>query len=577
MRAAIGSLDDLRTKGCLTGKAGQRPVCVFWHDDRAYAVDDRCPHLGFPLHQGTVENGLLTCHWHHARFDLVSGSTLDPWADDVRAYPIEIDDDGIVHVVVGPDPDHVDHLRQRLADGLEQGLTLVTSKAVLGLLEAGVEPAQIVRSGVEFGTKYRGSGWGTGLTVLAAMANLLETLDPDDRPLALVHGLAFVSRDTRGQPPRFPLAPLGGDGVGVARLAAWFRRLVETRSEDGAERALVTAVATGADSVDVEAMVMAAITDHVFIDEGHAIDFANKALETVGALGWETAGSVLPTLVPVVARARRHEEDGAWRHPHDLVALLDEVYADLPVLLEKGRAAAGSFTDVKDLAWQVLEDDPVAVVEALNAAVAGGASPEQLGRAVAYAAALRVTRFHVSNDFGDWDVVHHGFTAANALHQALRRAPTPELLRGVYQTALKVYLDRFLNVPAARLPDTASGDLVPAAGMLGRAGPCRPRRRHRVRLPARRGRPRRRRAGPLPRPAPRGRAVPLVPDRRSGRAAGVRLARWLRRGGPDPRRRRPLPGRPHAHPTGAPPGRPHRNPPPPRRSAVRRVSRVRGG
>ena len=71
---------------------------------------------------------------------------------------------------------------------------------------------------------------------------------------------------------------------------------------------------------------------------------------------------------------------------------------------------------------------------------------------MAYAAALRVTRFHTQNDHGDWDVVHHGFTAANAVHQLVRRAPTPELVRGVYQGALKVFLDRFLNVPAARLP-----------------------------------------------------------------------------------------------------------------------------
>ena len=51
--------------------------------------------------------------------------------------------------------------------------------------------------------------------------------------------------------------------------------------------------------------------------------------------------------------------------------------------------------------------------------------------------------------------MHHAFTSANALHQAIRRAPTPELLRGVYHGALRIYLDRFLNVPAARLPEPA--------------------------------------------------------------------------------------------------------------------------
>ena len=87
-RIRVGNADALMAKGQLTGKLGSQPVCVFWADGRAYAVDDRCPHMGFPLHRGTVENGLLTCHWHHARFDLESGGTLDPFADDVRSYPV---------------------------------------------------------------------------------------------------------------------------------------------------------------------------------------------------------------------------------------------------------------------------------------------------------------------------------------------------------------------------------------------------------------------------------------------------------------------------------------------------------
>jgi hypothetical protein len=107
----------------------------------------------------------------------------------------------------------------------------------------------------------------------------------------------------------------------------------------------------------------------------------------------------------------------------------------------------------------MLGDDPAAAVNALLKALEGGATPEQAGRAVALAAGLRITRFHVQNDHGDWDVVHHGFTYANALHQALARQPSVELLRGAVHGVLKVYLDRFLNVPAARLPTVGDADL----------------------------------------------------------------------------------------------------------------------
>ncbi len=103
-RITVGTAEELRSSGFLTGKAGAQPICVFWSEGEAYALDDRCPHMGFPLHRGTVESGLVTCHWHNARFDLGSGGTLDPFADDVRSYPVELDD-GLVTVVVEPEPD----------------------------------------------------------------------------------------------------------------------------------------------------------------------------------------------------------------------------------------------------------------------------------------------------------------------------------------------------------------------------------------------------------------------------------------------------------------------------------------
>jgi hypothetical protein len=72
---------------------------------------------------------------------------------------------------------------------------------------------------------------------------------------------------------------------------------------------------------------------------------------------------------------------------------------------------------------------------------------------VTYAAALRVARFHTNNDHGDWNSAHHPFTFANAVHQCVRRVPSPELLRAVFDGAMSVYLNRFLNVPPARLPE----------------------------------------------------------------------------------------------------------------------------
>jgi len=459
----VGTLAELTERGCMTAKLGNRPVCVFYDEGKVFAVEDRCPHMGFPLHRGTVEGGLLTCHWHHARFDLASGGTLDPFADDVPAFPVTITD-GDVHVSAPPEDDHVPRLYRRLEEGLEQGITLVTAKAVLALLEVGVGASEIVEAGVSFGTRYRAEGWGPGLTVLVAMTNVLDVLDPSDRPLALVHGLAFLSGDTLGRAPRFPLAPLESS-VPIEKLTDWYRRFIDTRSSDAAERSLATAIAGDHPEALIATMLCGAVTDHVFIDEGHTIDFTNKAFECLEHIGWARASEVLTTLVGQTASASRHEEESAWRHPVDLAALLarsaSEDVLRARLVAASGRAGEASdeaaFGDpqVDELAWSVLSDDPAGIVGCLDRALDSGATSEQLARAVAYAAALRLVRFHTQNDHGDWNEVHHAFTAANAVHQSVVRAPSVELLRGVYQGALRVYLDRFLNVPAARLPSVS--------------------------------------------------------------------------------------------------------------------------
>jgi nitrite reductase/ring-hydroxylating ferredoxin subunit len=470
-----GSLSELQTAGQLVTKVGSLPVVVFWDDGAAFAVEDRCPHLGFPLHQGTVEAGLVTCHWHHARFDLVSGCTLDLWADDARGFDVDIrNDDVFVQARVRDDP--VGHFQARLRNGLEDDISLVVAKSVLGLLDAGVGASEIVRTGVEFGTRYRSSGWGAGLTVLVAMANLLPQLASDDQALALVHGLTFVARDTHNHAPRFAVGPLETQAVPVDRLGSWYRRFVDTRSSDAAERTLETALGEPGRLADVEAMMFAAVTDHVFIDGGHTIDFTNKAFEAVEHLGKDAAGEILPTLVRQTTAASRSEEFGEWRHPHDHAALAQRTIAALDGALATGRARRGEYHDVGPLGWQLLDEDPEMVVAALLDALRAGADEEQLGRAIAYAAALRIARFHVQNDHGDWDTVHHGFTAANGLHQALQRHPSTELLRGAVHAALRVNLDRFLNVPAARLPHATTGSLDALAhcfdvqGMVDQAG-----------------------------------------------------------------------------------------------------------
>jgi nitrite reductase/ring-hydroxylating ferredoxin subunit len=449
VRAA--SLEDLHERGRLAVRAGGHALALFFDGGKVHAVDNRCPHMGFPLDRGTVNDGLLTCHWHHARFDLESGGTFDQFADDARVFPTEVRD-GDVWVDLSPRGDWKVYRRGRLRDGLERNISLVMAKSVISLLDGDEDPTTSFRDGLLFGVRYRRGGWGQGLTMHTCMMRLLPNLNPEDRPRALYHGLSAVARDSDGAPPRFILSPLPDTAADVPTLKRWFRRFVEVRDAEGAERCIVSAVRSGADHRTLADMLFSAATDHRYIDIGHPLDFTNKAFEALDLAGWEHAEPVLSSLAQGYANADRMEESNSWRNPVDLVAILKAAFEELPQVLEDGRGRRGQWIGSEALVPVLLGDDPQAIADALLQALRGGASEVELAGDVAYAAALRIAHFHTSNEFGDWDTALHTFTFANAVREGLRRVPSPDLLRGVFDAAMSIYLDRFLNVPPARLP-----------------------------------------------------------------------------------------------------------------------------
>jgi nitrite reductase/ring-hydroxylating ferredoxin subunit len=460
--AYAAALDDLRGKGALAVNVDGHTLVLFDYGGRVYAVDNRCPHMGFPLDRGSVRDGILTCHWHHARFDLASGGTFDLWADDVRAFPVEVRDGGI-WVNLAARHDGREHLRRRLRDGLERDLALVIAKSVIGLLESGEDPAEPFRIGLEFGTTYRVGGWGQGLTILTCMMNLLPALAPEERARALYHGLSAVAANTAGDPPRFMVTPLPNQNTEFDTLMTWFRQFVEVRDSEGAERCIVSAVRGGADHRQMAAMLFAAATDHRYIQIGHVLDFTNKALEALDSAGWQYAERALTSLARAYAEADRQEESSAWRYPIDLIKILDAAFAVLPDALAAGQAATGAWNGKTALVETLLGDNPQAIADALLEALRAGCAPDALASVVSHTAALRIARFHTSNEFGDWDTALHTFTFANAVQHGLRRVQSAELVRGVFDAAMSVYLDRFLNIPAAKLPGANGAVPQPAA------------------------------------------------------------------------------------------------------------------
>jgi nitrite reductase/ring-hydroxylating ferredoxin subunit len=453
----VADLEDLRERGQAVVSEGGQAIALFHHDDEVYAVDNRCPHMGFPLTRGTVEDGVLTCHWHHARFELEEGDTFDIWADDVQTFPVEIRE-GQVYLDPHPEPDvpPVVHWRNRLADGLQEDLSLVMAKAVIGLDEEGGGFHTPIETAVNFGTRYRDMGWGRGLTTLGCMANLYDDVGGRDKRRAMFLGVREVADECAGEPPRFQQYGFENREVSKERLKRWFRENCEVRDANGAERVLLTAIANLPEE-DVAELLFAAATDHLYMNASHTLDFINTAFETLDHIGYtENADAVLASVVPQLTGATRSEEISSWRNPIDIAELVFDASDRLPDLVAAGEGR--TWDRPEGFVETIMSEDPEVILDALTGAIREGATREQLADAVARAATRRVAYFATNNEFSDWNTVHHTFTYANAVHRATRRTGAVELYRACFDGAMSVYLDRFLNSPRAPLPEPGESD-----------------------------------------------------------------------------------------------------------------------
>jgi hypothetical protein len=291
------------------------------------------------------------------------------------------------------------------------------------------------------------------MTILAVVANLIPHLSEPTTYHAMFRASRQVAINCANAVSHRPREPLSDAEHSPQRLQQWMSQWVQCRHRDGAERVLLTASARFGSAQELTSLVYNAALDRVYSQTGHVFDFTNKAFELLDLVGWEHAGEILPLLLDRMVTARGAEEDAHWHHPIELVEPLRKIEDRLGDILSEGRNTTWNTpNDVLDV---LLGDDPVQILDGLAGRLQSGASPAGLARQVAYAAALRLARFATTNEVADWFGPRHTFIFANAVHQAVQRCETPGTVRGIFQAALSVYMDRFLNLPAARLPDAA--------------------------------------------------------------------------------------------------------------------------
>lgn len=88
-------LDELPEGRVKSATCGLETVCLAHVDGTYAALNNRCPHQGGPLGEGSIENGWLRCPWHGWDFHPLTGKPPGGYDDGIGTFPLELRDDGV--------------------------------------------------------------------------------------------------------------------------------------------------------------------------------------------------------------------------------------------------------------------------------------------------------------------------------------------------------------------------------------------------------------------------------------------------------------------------------------------------
>lgn len=428
-----------------------------------HAVDNRCPHEGYPLSQGDISQGpegpVLTCRWHNWRFRLRDGRCLQG-GEDVRTYPVHIEGEEVRIDLSPPDPDAEE---RRLWASLDAALrdhdTGRASRETVRLLVLGVAPARIAAAAAAHDARYAEWGCTHGLPVAADSLRFLPFHAGPAAAIPLAQALDIASYDHARRPVR-PLVPPEDPGPDATAAAEELARRVEAEDAAGAEALLRGGLARGWGRAELEGALFAAISSHHF-SFGHRLIYQVKLFDLLEAAGWEHAEVLLCGHLFGIVHGTRDDVLPAWAPYRRAVEALD-----LEALWALPRDPGW---DPAPLQRALFDGRSSEAMEAMIQALRAGAPLPMLCDALSRGGAERMVRFDVAHDQNPdlqdgWLSVTHTQTWAAALRAAVERWSDPRLLRFFLHGAFFCSHHRVLDGPRPT-PERTEGtaaDLVEA-------------------------------------------------------------------------------------------------------------------
>lgn len=294
--------EDVRNRPVVF-KVPPKQVALFYAGEAFYAVDNRCPHEGYPLSEGNIDDGcLLTCNWHNWKFQLRDGANI-LGGDDVRAYATKVEDGYVWVDLSDPTPAAIE---AKIVDGLnvafEKNQFDRICRELTRLHFHDLDPMVGVRKAIEwshdrfeFGFLHSYAATADWLTLAVQFEN-----DWESQLICLAESIDHMSENALRHPP-YPYPESGEAFAADAFVAA-----VEAEQHDRAVGMVVQGLADGLHWADMHDAFAEAALAH-YNDFGHSLIYTYKTGQLLDHLGREAERFLLPTLARQLCYTTRED------------------------------------------------------------------------------------------------------------------------------------------------------------------------------------------------------------------------------------------------------------------------------
>lgn len=93
----VARIEDLPENTPVPFEVDDQAIVLIKIGDRVYAIEDLCSHMEYPLHDGTIEDHIITCAYHGARFNIETGAVVSlPAFEPIKTFPVKIVDGNVL-------------------------------------------------------------------------------------------------------------------------------------------------------------------------------------------------------------------------------------------------------------------------------------------------------------------------------------------------------------------------------------------------------------------------------------------------------------------------------------------------